>query len=112
MAVPDLAAYERVLIDHGDHGEARTYLDRSLALARELDDVSTTVLALGNSSYGAIAAGDHARARPQLEEALELSRQLDEPPSTVSVLQLLAWEAELAGDFVGGFLEQNAVRND
>jgi predicted ATPase/DNA-binding SARP family transcriptional activator len=93
-----LSMVAATLIDLGDHAEARTYLDRSLALARELDDVSTTVLALGNSSYGAIAAGEHARARPQLEEALELSRQFDEPPSTVSVLQLLAWEAQLAGD--------------
>ena len=75
-----------------------TYLDRSLGLARELDDVSTTVLALGNSGYGAIAAGDHELARPLLEEALELSRQLDEPPSTVSILLLLAWEAQLAGE--------------
>jgi Tetratricopeptide repeat len=56
------------------------------------------VLALVNSSYGAIAAGAPERARPQLEEALELTRELGEPPSTVSVLQLLAWEAHLAGE--------------
>ena len=93
-----LAMVAAPLINRGDYAAAITHLDRSLELARELDDPSTTVLALVNSSYGAVASGNLARARPQLEEALDLCHQLDEPSSTVSVLQLLAWEASLSGE--------------
>jgi tetratricopeptide (TPR) repeat protein len=93
-----LAMVAATLIDRGEYAAAMDYLSESLAIARELDDPSTTVLALVNRSYGAIAAGDHALARPLLEEALELARGLDEPPSMVSVLHLLAWEASVARD--------------
>ena len=93
-----LAMAAAPLINRGEYDEAAVHLDRSLAIARELGDPNTTVLALVNSSYGAVASGRLERARPELEEALELCRQLDEPPSTISVLQLLAWEASLRGE--------------
>jgi predicted ATPase/DNA-binding SARP family transcriptional activator len=93
-----LAMVAATWVNRGDYPRANGLLDQSLALARELDDPSTIILALGNSGYGAIAAGELARARSHLEEALELSGQLDEPPATASTLHLLAWEASLAGD--------------
>jgi predicted ATPase/DNA-binding SARP family transcriptional activator len=93
-----LAMAAAPLINRGEYAAAAAHLERSVAIARELDDPSTTVLALVNSSYAAVASGNLERARPQLEEALELYGRLDDPPSTVSVLQLLAWEASLAGE--------------
>ena len=95
-----LAMLAATLINRGDYSRATGLLDQSLALARELDDPSTIILALGNSGYGAIAAGELSRARAHLDEALELSGQLDEPPAKASTLHLLAWEASLAGDQV------------
>src|SRR5206468_11399797 len=93
-----LAMVAATLINRGDYADAAKRLEESLALARELDDPSTLVLALGNSGYGAIASGDLARARSHLEEARELTHQPDEPPASVSILHLLAWEASLAGE--------------
>jgi predicted ATPase/DNA-binding SARP family transcriptional activator len=86
------------LVNRGRHEEARVRLDESLRLAHALRDIPTTVVALVNSSYGAIVAGDLARARSELAEALQLCGDLDQPSATVSVLHLLAWQANAAGD--------------
>src|SRR5262249_4576014 len=53
-----LAMVAGALVNQGRHGEARPYLDRSLALARRLDDPATLVLATVNRGFGAIAAGE------------------------------------------------------
>lgn len=93
-----LAMVAGALINLGDYKAARSYLARSLALARRLEDVNTLVLAMVNSGYGAICAGELTGTRPLLEEALRLCREPEWPVQTVPVLHLLAWEANASGD--------------
>jgi hypothetical protein len=77
---------------------ARSHLARSLALAEEIGDVNTIVLAMTNSGYGAICAGDLTSARSLLDHALRLCRGPEPTTSTVGVLLLLAWEANVSDD--------------
>ena len=93
-----LAMVAGTLVNRRQYDAARTYLDRSLALAERLDDTNTLVIALVNSAYGAICSGDLGRARSQLEDALQRCRPYDRSPSTPAVLHLLAWEASLSGE--------------
>ena len=93
-----LAMVAGTLVNRRQYDAARTYLDRSLALAERLEDTNTIVIALVNSAYGALCTGDLGRARSQLEDALQRCRPYDRSPSTPSVLHLLAWEASLSGE--------------
>jgi hypothetical protein len=86
------------LINRGDPQAARSYLDRSLALARRLGDPATLQLALLNSGYGAICTNDLERARTEVEEALTVSTELDDPSAMVGTLHVLAWHANLCGE--------------
>jgi non-specific serine/threonine protein kinase len=65
-----------------DYTSAGTWLEKSLALARELDVQPVIVNALARLGSVSHARGDFARARTQLEESLELSRRLDLPIGT------------------------------
>ncbi|MGZ4289772.1 MAG: BTAD domain-containing putative transcriptional regulator [Gaiellaceae bacterium] len=93
-----LAMVAGTLVNRRQYDAARTYLDRSLALAERLEDTNTIVVALVNSAYGAVCNGDLGRARSQLEDALQRCRPYDRSPSTPAVLHLLAWEASLSGE--------------
>ncbi|MGZ4315922.1 MAG: BTAD domain-containing putative transcriptional regulator [Gaiellaceae bacterium] len=93
-----LAMVAGALINLDKPRAARSHLARSLALAEELGDVNTIVLAMTNSGYGAICAGDLTSARSLLDHALRLCRGPEPPTSTVGVLLLLAWEANVSGD--------------
>jgi tetratricopeptide (TPR) repeat protein len=86
------------LVNRGRYDAAESYLDRSLALGRSMDNPPTLVTALVNSGYGALAAGDLDRAGTLLDEALAVSRELDNPPATAGVLVLLAWRASMAAE--------------
>src|SRR6476660_1398095 len=86
------------LINRGEYEQATTYLERSLRVARRLEDRRTLVTALVNSGYGALCAGQLERAREFLEEGLAVSRELDHAGSIVSALIPLAWASNDAGE--------------
>ena len=93
----------------GEHDPARTSLERSLALRRELGDRRAIGFALGCLGLVAAAEGDLAGARSSLRAALELFERTEDGPGTVGMLLNLGVVALGAGDHAGarGLLEQS-----
>ncbi|MFL5653763.1 MAG: NB-ARC domain-containing protein, partial [Ktedonobacteraceae bacterium] len=60
----------------GDLGQAETWLKRSLALSRQLDDTRGGARALKELGYVAMLRGENTRAHALLEEGLTLFREL------------------------------------
>ena len=83
-------AFFRFLFTRGLHNEeTRSYLDKAVSLARQLDDVivlATTLLARGKMIY---RQGNYAQAEADLLEAHELVRQTDNVKLMSEVLLML-----------------------
>jgi predicted ATPase/class 3 adenylate cyclase len=84
----------------GRHGEARRYLEESLALARELDDqnrIAAVLLTLGLACRG---DGDMATAAQYSAESITVARAVGNPRQLASALnshaQLLRQQGDLA----------------
>jgi len=60
----------------GRYGEAKDYVEMSLAIGREISDRERVAEALRGLGFVVLARGDRAMARAHLQEALALSRQL------------------------------------
>jgi predicted ATPase/DNA-binding CsgD family transcriptional regulator len=71
-----LSTAGRLALVQGDYRAARSQLEASLAIWRELDRGEQLVDALHDLGQAAHSQGDHARARSLLEESLGLAREL------------------------------------
>jgi predicted ATPase/DNA-binding SARP family transcriptional activator len=93
----------------GEHDEARSRLERSLALRRELGDRRAIGFALGCLGLLAAANGDLPGARGSLRAALELFERIEDGPGMMGMLLNLGVVALGAGDHAGarGLLEQS-----
>jgi tetratricopeptide (TPR) repeat protein len=65
---------------------ARTFLEESLAIKRELGDPSPISIALNNLGLVAHAQGDNKTARGYLEESLAIDRQLNDKDAIATSL--------------------------
>jgi predicted ATPase/class 3 adenylate cyclase len=83
----------------GRHDEALAYLNDSLAIARELGDLSRVAIALQplGQTYLALDKLDDARAH--LAEALTLAREIDNPREIVTALSSLVQLHRVEGAF-------------
>lgn len=82
----------------GRYGEARAYLEESLAIARELGDKGRVALVLQPLGMAALGQGDTATARAHLEEALALARGLGNKREIAAAINALAQLHRLEGD--------------
>jgi tetratricopeptide (TPR) repeat protein len=83
----------------GRYDEARSYLEQSLALARELNDekrIAAVLQPLGSAYMG---QGDIAGARAVLDEAVAVARSVGNPRQLASALSLRAQVLRLDRDF-------------
>jgi predicted ATPase/class 3 adenylate cyclase len=73
----------------GRYEEARTHLEESLSIARELDDKERVAAVLQPLAMVCVGQGDSATARRHLEEALELARKLGDKREIAAALNAL-----------------------
>jgi tetratricopeptide (TPR) repeat protein len=93
------AIFGRVFGRMGDAENARTSLERSLALARELDR-SETILALSELGYHLQLAEAHYEAAEQaFSEALGLAEAIGDVPRQIELHFALATQAVYAGEW-------------
>jgi predicted ATPase/class 3 adenylate cyclase len=82
----------------GRYGEARGYLEESLAIAREIGDKGRVALVLQPLGMAALGQGDVATARTHLEEALALARELGNKREIAAAINALAQLHRMEGD--------------
>jgi predicted ATPase/class 3 adenylate cyclase len=82
----------------GRYGEARGYLEESLAIAREIGDKGRVALVLQPLGMAALGQGDVATARTHLEEALDLARELGNKREIAAAINALAQLHRMEGD--------------
>jgi predicted ATPase/class 3 adenylate cyclase len=74
----------------GQYADAKAYLEKSLAIARELGDKSRIAAALQPLGLASQGLGDPVAARGHLEEALALARQLGNKRDVAAAINALA----------------------
>ncbi len=74
----------------GRYGDARLYLEESLAIARELGDTRRIAAALQPLGMACLGQGEIATARRHLEEALVLANELGEKRDIAAAMNQLA----------------------
>jgi predicted ATPase len=82
----------------GDFADAETHFERSLALARDLDDEQQEGAALAQLGWLAMTGGRAAEAQTNAERALALARSTDDKISASGALNVLAEVAASDGD--------------
>jgi predicted ATPase/DNA-binding XRE family transcriptional regulator len=93
-----LDAAGRLAYRQGDHAQATSLLQRSLALAHEVGDALAIVRALSNLGMAAIDQGQYDRATVLLEESQALWRDLGDRWGVAAALADLGTVAHLRGD--------------
>jgi predicted ATPase/transcriptional regulator with XRE-family HTH domain/uncharacterized protein HemY len=93
-----LDAAGRLAYRQGDHAQATSLLQKSLALAREVSDIPAIARAAGNLGMAAIDEGDYDRATVLLEESRVLWRDLGDRWGLATALADLGTVAHLRGD--------------
>jgi predicted ATPase len=94
------AAAGRLARHLGDYGGAIALLERSLALARTVQDRRAEALALHElGALAGLAEGDAVREAALTEASLALWRELGDAWGTARTLNNLGYEAYLQGDF-------------
>jgi non-specific serine/threonine protein kinase len=74
----------------GRYDEARRYVEASLAIGRELDDLETIASALRLQNYVALAQGDPVKALASIEASADAARRLGDDAQLASSLNGLA----------------------
>ena len=85
-------------LSRGDHRAARSLLEESLAIRRQLGDQAGIATSLSNLGTAASQQGDHAVARSLLEESLTIRRRLGDKVDTAASLNDLAGVVIQLGD--------------
>ena len=91
-----------LLHEVGDYPQARSLLEESLTLWREIGDKKGIATGLNNLGWVAMLLGDHASGRALSEEALALCRTLGDQRGMALSLNNLGWVAMLLGDLAPG----------
>jgi predicted ATPase/class 3 adenylate cyclase len=86
-------------LSRGDHRTARSLLEDSLMIQRQLGQQAGVAIALSNLGAVAIQQGDHAAARSLLEEALTIRRQLGDKVDIAVSLNELGGAAVQQNDY-------------
>ena len=82
----------------GQYGIARTYLEQSLAIAREIDDRQRIASVLQPLGMVALGRGDVEAARGYLSEALSMAREIGNRREVAAALNALAQLHRVTGD--------------
>jgi non-specific serine/threonine protein kinase len=85
-----LFAGAQVAAHLGRYDEARSYLDRSLAMAKELGDTNRVVASLTLRGTVFLGTGEVAAAKASLEEAIAAARAVDNGRQVATALSILA----------------------
>jgi predicted ATPase len=85
--------------EQGDHDQAKSYFEQSLALRRALDDKLGMIASLNNLANVALFGSDYASATPLYEEALVLARDLGDNWSIAITLGNRGWVEMNKGDY-------------
>jgi predicted ATPase/Tfp pilus assembly protein PilF len=93
-----LFAAGRLTYRQGDHAQATSLLQQSVALAREVGDAPAIARALGTLGILAIAQGNYGTATALLEESLASRRDLGDRWGVAAALDDLGTIAYLLGD--------------
>jgi non-specific serine/threonine protein kinase len=83
----------------GDTEGTRTLTEESLAVARDVDDPATVVLALAGLGRVGLRDGDYSRVKELSREGLEIARQQGDRAMRRMPLHLLAEATRLDGDY-------------
>jgi DNA-binding CsgD family transcriptional regulator len=82
----------------GRHGEARSHVAETIALARGAGAVASLPYLLGASAWHGTLLGRWSEAYGDATEALELAAQIGQPLATAQALALLTWQEGMRGD--------------
>ena len=82
----------------GQYAIAQTYLEQSLAIAREIDDRQRIASVLQPLGMVALGRGDVEAARGYLSEALSMAREIGNPREVAAALNALAQLHRVTGD--------------
>jgi tetratricopeptide (TPR) repeat protein len=93
-----MGEYRRQL---GEYAAARRQLERALALARQVGDSHTEILALSTLGRAAMVQGAYAEAKPHLAAALALAEKTGDREAAAQVLLNLADASFRLGDADG-----------
>jgi len=85
--------------EQGDFETARSLLEESLEIYRELDDRQGIAGALNNLGWIALWLSDPDSARSLNEEAVQLNREIGDERGLALALDNLGWVAQLHGEF-------------
>jgi tetratricopeptide (TPR) repeat protein len=96
-------------LSRGDHRAARSLLEESLTIQRQLGDQAGIAISLSNLGAAANQQGDHAVARSFLEESLAIRRQLGDRVNLAVSLNDLGGAVIQQGDYATArsFLEES-----
>jgi predicted ATPase/class 3 adenylate cyclase len=86
-------------LSRGDHGMARSLLEESLALQRQLGEPAGIAASLSNLGAAALQQGDHAGARSLFEENLAMRRRLGDKVGIAAALNDLGGAVIQQGDY-------------
>jgi tetratricopeptide (TPR) repeat protein len=76
-----------VFSDQGEYSEARTLLQESLAIRRQLGDKAGLALSLNTLADVVLDEGEFADARPLLDESLEISHELGDQTAIAYLIE-------------------------
>jgi predicted ATPase/class 3 adenylate cyclase len=82
----------------GRYGDARKYLEESLAIAREIEDIAMVAMVLQPLGMAALGQGDAVKARQYLDEALAMAQELGSRRQIAAALNALAQLHRMEGE--------------
>ena len=80
----------RIAFDQGDYAAARSFLEQSVALFREIGDEPGTAIALEHLGDASQVQGNYERARTVYMESLEIWREVGGKSNVAEFLYLIA----------------------
>ena len=104
-----LNALGTILHEIGELRSARSYLDESLSIFREIDDRNGIATVLNDLGWVTLHEGDSSAARTLLHEALTLNRELENARGSAVALHSLGWIEMQYGNYGSSraFLEES-----
>jgi len=95
-----LACYQLGVIESfmGDYDEAKTLLQESLAIGREIRDWFITGVSLSALGYVARSLGEYSEAEKLFHEGIAVCREANDRRSEIFIVNNLAWVANARGD--------------
>jgi predicted ATPase/DNA-binding SARP family transcriptional activator len=95
LALSQLGMNELII---GNYDEAKSLLQQSLAIGREIGDWFITEMSLNALSYAARSLGEYSEAAKLCHESIALCRQVSDRRGEVFMVNHLAWVANARGE--------------